>query len=429
MENGSKYSPIDPVRDSRNGRTDDESVDTGLQTRRRESAEDISHIQKVTRAIGGFALKFTTLKNKYLGKEEVVDLSDRLLIYGERSDSDVTSEEVLDLTNEGPLASLEAVVDGMENRGFAKDAPRIKEQVKDTSRKNKITYIQAMYSKRGKDARPIELTNEVEEHDALGQLIDFLQKVESKTEDEYYRGVARSMTENLTFIGEKEYKEAVLGIASMWKQYLNVDPNRQLCVITEISKQAGQVKSDKFLLDSILAHFDDNELEFYKGRLLIDPSDLTADPEDARLVMLDDWIISGMQMRDAYDGIRNNVHIKPYLDSLEINLIVTSDPRIENGLNVGRSWTDEDIRVPVKGYFKAHTASTSEKDHEAHVTGFHSSVDFDFELTFIEPMAEELVAQLPPPANIARPYRQSTLPNITRLTQRSDVMNKKRLAV
>ncbi len=421
MENGSRYSTTDSSRQGRNNRdaaTVPERVDPGLYTKQEAAEPKQEKVHKAAVFMGQFSLKMATLKNKYFGGEEAIDLSGRLAAYEPEPVEVESPEATIDLTGSETLVDVELMVSRMESRGFAKEAPRVEDQAQDQTRRNKITHVTAPYPKMGKEAFGQEAVEEVTEHEALNRLLLFLDTVASESEYDSRREAARTLAENLTFIGEKEYQEATAAIANMWKRYLDSDPKKQLCILTEISKSAKKVKSDMFLLDSILAHFDDAELKKYQGRLLNDPEELTAQPEDARVVLLDDWVISGSQMREAYNDITSNSRMRPYLKSIEINLIVTSDPRIENGLVVSGAWSDEDIHVPVKGYFKAHESSISANEHKAHVTGFHSSVDFDFESSFITQMAREFYAPLPPPANIVRQYRRSTLPNIKRLTGR-----------
>lgn len=53
-------------------------------------------------------------------------------------------------------------------------------------------------------------------------------------------------------------------------------------------------KSDSYILDSVLAHFVDEELQEYGDRLLFSVSDLDGrNPQEIKTVVLDDWIMSG----------------------------------------------------------------------------------------------------------------------------------------
>ena len=116
----------------------------------------------------------------------------------------------------------------------------------------------------------------------LHQLDEFLAKIEALGGK--YAVDAQFMRENLTFIGEKEYKEAVAGIAANWKALLEADAKLQICVIAgEIAKSKNsqgkmiydnQIKSDEYLLDNILANFTEEDWEKYGGRILVDRDDI-----------------------------------------------------------------------------------------------------------------------------------------------------------
>ena len=77
------------------------------------------------------------------------------------------------------------------------------------------------------------------------------------------------MRENLTFIGEKEYKEAAAGIAASWLATLEADDDLHIYAVAgEIAKLKkatynNQIKSDEYLLDNILANFTEEDWEKY----------------------------------------------------------------------------------------------------------------------------------------------------------------------
>lgn len=300
-----------------------------------------------------------------------------------------------------------------------KRAPLFVDQMRDTERDNQLTYVAGQrFALRVNTAmaenEPYYKT--MSEQDALRELYGFLYEVtESAAAARYDREQAASMMDRLTFIGEKEYKEATSGIANMWKSELDKNPNLQIYAVAgEIAKSGNyyqesgqrQIKSDDYLLDNILSHFTDEELEQYAGRLVVDEKNVTADkPESLKVVLLDDWTISGQQLLKAKDRFLTK---HPNLaSSVEVQLLVASESRIKNGLidrdhdGIAKSTT------PVRAYFMAHVSEQG-YGNGAHITGYHSSVDYDFE-NAIESMvrvarnAGEMTA-MPPLTNIARPY-------------------------
>lgn len=149
--------------------------------------------------------------------------------------------------------------------------------------------------------------------------------------------------------------------------------------------------------------------------------------ENLRVVLLDDWTISGSQLRDVYHSL---VDQYPEIeDQIEMQLIVANEQRIKYGLSVDELMGDGK-RIPVRAYFSAHDSKTAKNG--AYITGFHSSVDYDFEKLIrrmlwraegrekkSEPRGE---MYMPPGTNIVRPYRKDgvtrdSLVNIERARQ------------
>ena len=325
-------------------------------------------------------------------------------------------------------------VDRLRDQGFVKDADHIRDQITE-ERDNTIQYVpikDALWGSDPSEDAPIEELTERESIEGLvGFLEEFIQAAEAAGESGGDVIKAKDMLENITYVGEKEYAEAVQVFAEYWKSYLDEDPKRQLCVLTDIDRfsNSSRVKSDKYFFNRILEQFTDDELDMYGDRIVTEPGDITAELEDLKIVLLDDWTISGSQLRNVYRAISGSSKYSRYVKQLEVNLIAASPDRVENGLEVFELWRDEDEstspdNIPVKAYIKAHKAKTAKRS-DSIITGSHSSVDFDFEGT-IEPMIREHIfntgtkAVMPPASNIVRPYRYSQLAEIDRFKRRQN---------
>lgn len=323
----------------------------------------------------------------------------------------------------------------LELRKSVKVAPRLADQLADDKedRSNIITYIagadKSLSTKTSEDYYRGDRA-ELTEYEMLHQLDEFLAKIEALGGK--YAVDAQFMRENLTFIGEKEYKEAAAGIAANWKALLEADAKLQICVIAgEIAKSKNsqgkmiydnQIKSDEHLLDNVLANFTEEDWEKYGGRVLVDRDDIAQAPkEHLRVVLLDDWTISGWQLRKVYISLIGQYpEIK---DQIEVQLIAANKQRIKYGLSVDWLYTGE--KIPVKAYFSAHYSAVA--GEKAHITGSHSAVDFDFESMIVKMIreAERLGVKdihMPPGTNIVRPYRKdgvtrASLANIERARQ------------
>ena len=330
--------------------------------------------------------------------------------------------------------SPEEVYWRLESERVVKVAPRLDEQLagKAEDRSNVITCITGMNKSLGTDTsndRYRKYRTDLTESEVLHQLDAFLADIGTLGDlDMSLVADAWYMRENLTFIGEKEYREAAAGIAASWMTSLEADNDLQIYAVAgEIAKlkkatYKNQIKSDEYLLDNILANFTEGDWEKYGDRIIVDRDDIAKIPkEHLRVVLLDDWTISGLQLSIAYSSLsRQYPELK---DSIEAQLIVANEERIKHGL--AASWLRNSESIPVKAYFLAH--DSIEAEHGTHITGYHSAVDFDFEVTIKNMVgaARELLGadgkdvHMPPGTNIVRPYSKDgyKLTNIERARQ------------
>ncbi len=315
----------------------------------------------------------------------------------------------------------------LAEQGFVKQAPRLSEQLADTTRTNRFQYApleKGIWNTDPEEDVLVEMT----EHEGLTYLDAFLRDTAHLLgSHEIIEGREIGVTlhgirENLSFIGEKEYTEGATGLGAYWRHYLDLSPNNQICVITEIGK-TGRRQSDTFLLERVLQTFTEQEREVYAGRIVRRLQDLEAEPDNAKVIYPDDWSISGAQIRNEHFMIMTDERYAEYwryADSMEVNLLISPSHRIVHGLPVESALEDR-RPLPVRAYFVAHDApDTAEtiRNHFAHVSGTHSSVDYDFEKE-IAGAVEFLNAEqeidgasdskkwiMPPLTNIFRKYRR-----------------------
>jgi hypothetical protein len=404
-----------------------------------ETGEDVADISEP--AISPDFLKVNTPDNTsdLSGAEKDQKLSE---ITRERTVPTPDQTQAVNVYIEAPQATLqtETLVEGgaiaatelvkrLETDHFVKEAPVFIDQAEDTSRTNTFKYV-AGFRSEGRRARGDSAhVRQVTEHEGLQELKQFLEDIPKHTDYEVYRAQAKGMLENLTYIGEKEYQEAIKGIAAYWKDFLDKNENNQLCVLTKVTDARGKVKSDMYLFERILELFSEDEIERYGDRLITELDQITALPEDTKIVLLDDWTISGSQMQKAYASLKTSEKFERYADKVEINLIAASDVRLHEGLREANGLNGA-RHIPVKAYYKAHAApETSEYSHKAHITGTHSAVDGDFEIPvseMIKDINDRLMLKgrgserlhMPACTNIVRTYRDAELPRSAMLRSR-----------
>lgn len=219
------------------------------------------------------------------------------------------------------------------------------------------------------------------------------------------REQAESMLESLTFIGWPEYQEAVQGIGAYWRSLLEDNPDLQICVpsaVAELSryKKWGTRKSDESLFEDVLLSFTDEELEQLGDRVVRRLDDISHNAANVKVVLLDDWVISGDQMRDTYKHIIKK-HPKgarvAQVDNVEAHLIVAQRQRIRQGLLLD-PYKPSKGSIPIKAYYEAHKAQAkTDRGSGSHISGQHSAVNYDF----YEPLM--LMEKVAPQIGVKRP--------------------------
>jgi hypothetical protein len=226
--------------------------------------------------------------------------------------------------------------------------------------------------------------------------------------EERLAATAESIRDGLTFIGEREYEEAVAGLGQSWKEYLDGDRDRMICVLAEVGsldRYYGQQKSDVRVRDQVLSTFTDEELEAYSGRIVGDLSHITTShPDDVKVVIIDDWSISGDQIRDVFAMLNQDRRFKSYADagSVEINMLVASNDTLIDGINM-RAFDDKS-RLPVRAYFQARPIKEPGDRYRAHYGGIYSAPNYGYRHQ-IEGMVKLVTgATSPSLTRIDRPY-------------------------
>lgn len=281
-----------------------------------------------------------------------------------------TASVKLELAEPGVPLSPELIAEYFDYDHVVRKAPTLHDQAQDTSRTNDIIC----------EKRSGSGYYTMTEHEMLSEFETRMNRAVALLDS---NAELKSLRDNITFIGEKEYQEAVSSIAAYWKHMLNTDPNRHLYVHTGISDM-DCIKSDMYMFDKILEHFSDEELEKYEGRLVRSEEEaLHADPEHLKVILLDDWTISGSQLQCSAS---NFIYRNPEFEKcIEVQLIAASKERIALGLEgvnyLFKGVESEQVPIPVRSYYLAHDAELQHTPHSrgAHITGAHSSVDFGFD--------------------------------------------------
>jgi hypothetical protein len=321
-----------------------------------------------------------------------------------------------------PLSADDAsVAERFEAQHFVEDVPLMSELADDPSRVNLISHRVHTSATRSADISGMDMSvypvEKITEHDALVRTRQFLETTShmSGTTADMDAGVVQVAAENADimlhesqFIGEKDLDKAAGGIAALWKSYLHDDPQLKICVPSDTVGTGEEItKSSDYLYGRVMAHFDDAERQAVSDRITTNLDDLgrKANPDHTKVILLDDWSISGTQLSSGFNKVKfHGNRYRPDLESAtEINLVAASEQQIED------PQLQTQAEVPVFAYYRA--GSTIDKEgRKPFITGAHSSVDFGFadELEKMAAVASQLTntaVDLPPLANIVRPYR------------------------
>jgi hypothetical protein len=260
-------------------------------------------------------------------------------------------------------------------------------------------------------------TVELSEHEGLVQLDQFLERASLElAQDGVQKHAelaqeAHDLRDNLHYIGEKEFKEAAAGIAEHWKTYLRQDSKNQLCIPAEIIRTNDYYgkKSSDYLYEQVMSNFSPEELIAFQKRILTSPDRLPRNIDKTKIILLDDWSISGTQLGNGFASILETIGgRKGYQDHIEVNLVAASVSQIEHPSVQGRAF-------PTYAYFRVSSNSGGDEYSQRAplITGTHSSVDFHFEHP-IEQMVgafNELnpdhPVDMPPCTNIIKQYRDN----------------------
>lgn len=285
------------------------------------------------------------------------------------------------LTPESARLSQDEIARRWELDGYVAIPPRLEHIAADESRTNRVAFIQPDVNHFGTDRVTTEYQGLRELDDILTKHIvmtDFRGKRATSAERNLALQ-ARDIQGNLTFIGEPELQEAARGMGLAWKAWLDADPKRQLCVITEMSRvprYRGQMKSDWHILDRVLQTFSPDDLQRYSGRIVNNLDHIVVNVNDCLGVMVEDWVVTGDAMRSQYKALMMtspNFQRLAANGRVEAHVIAASADDIAGGLPLSADDPSKGS-LRVRAYYRAHQAANT----SAIISGAHSTVNYRF---------------------------------------------------
>lgn len=188
--------------------------------------------------------------------------------------------------------------------------------------------------------------------------------------------------ENMTFIGEREFQEAVEGMAAHWETVLRADSQAKIALYQpNIAKHRVLRKSAE--------HVGDHAFEALKRRTQTDPMLRNrfrrmqdVDPRtfvdgNTKIIIAEDWIASGATIRENVSALAQTLGKagKPQaLENLELNLIVAREDQVASGIKMPPS-IGKGRNIPTVAYYQSPAATIYGGPLP---TGAHSTEDYGF---------------------------------------------------
>ena len=292
--------------------------------------------------------------------------------------------------------------------------PKLLSQAQDASRDNLVVYVKADNYLDTKTSDPSFMKSrcEMTEYEAINDFVQFIEMTKHYLPD-YMENCAKELIDELVFLGVPELNFAANALAKRLRYYLVEDDNKPVYIDVGNSlsqcRVKNEMKSSQYILSLVLSKFPDDEFEEYKGRLKVYGGRGEID-KSSKILFLDDWIISGDQVKKRIAGFA--VDNDPESHEASVLVMAASSNYIDNGIGADSLWGE--ATYPVEAYYRL------KNDHNdwgvSRVTGIHSSTDsaFGYEVDDIAYRAieggilkGERIDRLTLPAlvNIVRPYR------------------------
>lgn len=291
--------------------------------------------------------------------------------------------------------------------------PDLTLQARDTSRNNPVTYVvdDGYMGTRTSDPRFRKMRRETTEYKALNEFLYFMKMVEPYVPD-HIKDDARELRNELVFLGMSELHFAATALAKRLRHHLEVD-NKPVYIDVGNSlsqyRAKNEMKSSQYILSLVLSKFPDDEFEEYEGRLKVYGGRGEID-KSSKILFLDDWIVSGDQVRERIAGFE--VDNDPEDHEASVLVMAASGDYLDNGISAYSQYGGTIYPVEACYVLK----NSPDAGGMSRVTGIHSSTDntFGYEVDGIAYCTIERgilkgegigELSLPALANIVRPYR------------------------
>lgn len=235
-------------------------------------------------------------------------------------------------------------------------------------------------------------THEISEQELLDNYFDFLADVRQTAEQdsskngEVMHEMAERFARDSTYLSVADARAAVRGLGTSQADYLLANQDRQLFLF--VPKRSAHKSQGKFA----------DDMESYIGAVAPDVAERVhivgknnttdiqmlgaADPSLSKIVLLDDWSVTGNQIANEVGYLQQYLEIASLgrlRSNLEVNLLLIRADQIHDGfrnLNDVEATYNIHKHIPMRAFF----TSKAIKQHAGPMpTGAHSAVDYGFQ--------------------------------------------------
>jgi len=203
------------------------------------------------------------------------------------------------------------------------------------------------------------------ESEAIVQLDEYLTTVieASKEDNSEIYNKAVGLQEQLGYLDEARFEEGIEALAQIWTKYLSVNPKSFINLVTR--ENVKTPKSFEYMLGRLKGRV--AEIDLGAALRVIDFPEGWRDTTGSKLVILDDWVISGKTASKMVTGALKQIHeqkLENLYDSIEVH-------------SVAREATADTI--PGVRYRSIYLHDSGTDYDTVSMTGSHSSVNYGFE--------------------------------------------------
>ncbi len=307
------------------------------------------------------------------------------------SGREVGQENIHDFWEQGYVATMPTLADAIH------DSQAHPERYSTIIRKRPGDIMSFLYT----DGQGSRLATELvmTERDALADLDTFISEVERSAGElglDQTAQLAGRFKEKVGYLSEADFNFATKVIAESLASYVKADAGNVINLF--VDNRSNLIKSRDFVTGRVLDDLqqvlaDDPDAA---SRIITNPEEWRGG-EAAKLVVLEDWSMSGTQFKGPVGQAREAAEargLSELFNQTEVHLLAAPKDRL----------TGEDFTV--RSVF---VHDNDEHVHEYSMTGWHSSVDYGFETTvdrMLKDLAEHQRLVKPPHLyNLDRQYR------------------------